>query len=51
MFAIIGNKDALLQDGVRNMRELELLEDREFGEVGNFPLYWNKNDTHFHERG
>ena len=50
MLALKGNKDALLQDGVRNMRELELLEDREFGEVGNFPLYWNKNDTHFHER-
>jgi twinkle protein len=50
MLALKGNKDALLHDGVRNMRELELLEDREFGEVGNFPLYWNKNDTHFHER-
>ena len=50
MLALKGNKDALLQDGVRNMRELELLEDREFGEVGNFPLWWNKNDTHFHER-
>lgn len=50
MLALKGNKDALLQDGVRNMRELELLEDREFGEVGNFPLYWNKNSTHFEER-
>lgn len=50
MLALKGNKDALLQDGVRNMRELELLEDREFGEVGNFPLYWNRNSTHFEER-
>lgn len=50
MLALKGNKDALLQDGVRNMRELELLEDREFGEVGNFPLYWNRNNTHFEER-
>ncbi|MNS81617.1 hypothetical protein D3C72_1153310 [compost metagenome] len=50
MLALKGNKDALLHDAIRNMRELELLEDREFGEVGNFPLWWNKNDTHFHER-
>lgn len=50
MLALKGNKDALLQDAVRNMRELELLEDREFGEVGNFPLYWNRNSTHFEER-
>lgn len=50
MFALKGNKDALLNDNVRNMRELEMLEDREFGEVGSFPLYWNKNSTHFEER-
>lgn len=49
MLALKGNKDALLNDHIRNIRELELLEDREFGEVGNFPLYWNRNTTHFEE--
>lgn len=49
MLALKGNKDAILNDHVRNIRELELLEDREFGEVGNFPLYWNRNTTHFEE--
>jgi len=49
MLALKGNKDAILNDHIRNIRELELLEDREFGEVGNFPLYWNRNTTHFEE--
>lgn len=51
MLALKGNKDSFLSDEIRNIRELELLEDREFGEVGNFPLYWNKHSTHFEELG
>jgi twinkle protein len=47
MLALEGNKDPELPGPIRNMRNLKLLEDREFGASGNFPLYWNENDGLF----
>jgi twinkle protein len=45
MIGIEGNKDDELPDEIRNIRHLKLLEDREFGETGTFPLYWSKETT------
>jgi len=50
MLALEGNKDPNLPEPVRNMRNLKLLEDREFGQSGNFPLYWNSHDGQFKQR-
>lgn len=50
MLALEGNKDPELPEEIRNMRNLKLLEDREFGGTGNFGLYWNNNTTMFVER-
>ncbi len=50
MIGLEGNKDDELPREVRNMRDLVILEDREFGETGRFPLYWNQNTTQFEER-
>lgn len=49
MLGIEGNKDEVLPEETRNIRDLVLLEDREFGEVGRFSTYWNKNTTKFTE--
>lgn len=49
MLGLEGNKDEALEDQVKNIRNLVLLEDREFGETGRFPIYWNKNTTLFSE--
>lgn len=49
MFGLEGNKDPALSEGERNMRKLVLLDDREFGEVGETHLFWNKNTTQFSE--
>lgn len=49
MLGLEGNKDPELDKMQRNMRNLRLLEDREFGGTGNFPLYWNENTTIFEE--
>ena len=50
MFGLEGNKDPNIEDSsVRNTRHLKLLEDREFGETGIFPLYWNSKTTKFTE--
>lgn len=49
MLGLEGNKDADLPDEVRNIRNLVLLEDREFGETGRFNLYWSKNTHKFSE--
>jgi len=45
MIGIEGNKDDELPDEIRNIRHLKLLEDREFGETGTFPLWWSKETT------
>jgi twinkle protein len=49
MFGLEGNKDPDLPEEQRNIRELVLLEDREFGETGRFPLFWDKNTGLFNE--
>lgn len=46
---IEGNKDEELPEEQRNMRDIVLLADREFGEVGRCRLYWNKNNGLFTE--
>ena len=51
MLGLEGNKDSELPPEVKNRRDLVLLEDREFGETGRFPLYWNPNNTFFVEAG
>lgn len=43
MLGLWGNKDPNLPEEVRNMRELIILEDREFGASGKVPLYWDSN--------
>ena len=49
MFGLEGNKDPDLSMEERNCRQLVLLEDREFGEVGPTPLYWNSVNGMFVE--
>ncbi len=49
MFGLEGNKDPELDPEERNMRKLVLLDDREFGEVGECLLYWDRNTTLFNE--
>lgn len=49
MIGIEGNKDPELSDEVRNLRQIKLLEDREFGETGTFQIYWNRETTLFSE--
>lgn len=49
MFGLEGNKDPELSPEERNMRHLILLDDREFGEVGDVQLYWDKTTTLFNE--
>jgi twinkle protein len=49
MIGLEGNKDPELTDEERNMRTLVLLDDREFGEVGEVGLYWDRNTTLFNE--
>ena len=49
MIGLEGNKDEALPEETRNIRNLVLLEDREFGETGRFPIYWNKFSTKFLE--
>jgi len=49
LFGIEGNKDPDLPEDDRNCRQIVLLEDREFGEVGPTNLYWNKRNGAFVE--
>lgn len=49
MFGIEGNKDPELPEEERNVRTLVLLDDREFGEVGRFGMYWDSKTTMFNE--
>ncbi len=51
MFGIEGNKDPELPEEERNVRILVLLDDREYGEAGKFPLYWSSKSTMFTEMG
>lgn len=49
MLGLEGNRDPNLSPEERNMRTLVLLEDREFGEVGRFKLYWDRSTGLFNE--
>jgi twinkle protein len=49
MLGLEGNKSPDLEVEERNMRQLVLLEDREFGQTGRFPLYWDVNTGLFNE--
>lgn len=49
MLGLEGNKDNDLDQNIKNMRDLVLLEDREYGETGRFHLYWNSETTMFVE--
>lgn len=49
MLGLEGNRDPNLSPEERNLRTLVLLEDREYGEVGRFRLYWNKENGLFCE--
>lgn len=47
MIGLEGNKDPELPEEVRNIRQLTILEDREFGNADSVSLYWNRNTTLF----
>lgn len=49
MLGLEGNRDPSLSAEERNIRTLILLEDREFGEVGRFRLFWDQKTGLFHE--
>lgn len=49
MLGLEGNRDPNLPPEQRNLRTLVLLEDREYGENGRFPLYWDKSTGLFNE--
>ncbi len=49
MLGLEGNRDPDLPKEERNMKTLVLLEDREFGNVGRFRLYWDEETTLFNE--
>lgn len=49
MLGLEGNRDPNLPAEQRNLRTLVLLEDREYGENGRFPLYWDKATGLFNE--
>lgn len=49
MLGLEGNRDPNLDPEERNMRTLVLLEDREYGEVGRFRLYWDNTTGLFNE--
>jgi len=49
MIGMQGNKDPDLDIDQRNMRELVLLEDREYGNVGKVQLFWDRHTGLFQE--
>ena len=49
MIALQGNKDPTLTEEERNMRDLIILDDREFGQVGGPKLYWDMKTQLFNE--
>lgn len=49
MIGLEGNKSPDLPISEKNMRNLVLLEDREFGQTGRFPIYWDVNTGLFNE--
>lgn len=49
MFGIEGDKSPELTEEQRNVRTLVLLDDREYGEVGRYQLYWERRTGLFRE--
>lgn len=49
MLGLEGNKDEELDEILRSTRNIKILEDRNFGESGSFPVFWNKATTRFTE--
>lgn len=49
MIGLEGNKDVNVPEEMQDIRNLKLLEDREFGETLVLPLHWNRNTTRFEE--
>lgn len=49
MLGLEGNKDPELDEKIRSMRWLTILEDREFGNAAKVPLFWNRNTTWYKE--
>ena len=49
MIGMQGNKDPDIEADQRNTRQLVLLEDREYGNVGTVNLWWNRNTGLFQE--
>jgi len=49
MIGLEGNKDPDLDPNIRNMRQIKVLEDREFGTSVKIPLYWNKDTGRYTE--
>jgi twinkle protein len=49
MLGLLGNKDPDLDDNIRNMREVRVLEDRQWGSSAKYQLFWNKNTGRFIE--
>jgi len=49
MLGIEGDRDPNLPAEQKNIRTLVLLEDREYGETGRFPLYWDSKTGLFNE--
>ena len=50
MFGLEGNKNPDLSIEERNCRDIVLLEDREYGQVGRVPLYWDNKTGAFNVR-
>tara|TARA_R110002020_G_scaffold287099_1_gene502557 strand:+ start:9966 stop:11636 length:1671 start_codon:yes stop_codon:yes gene_type:complete len=51
MLGLEGNKDPELSQAERNCRQIVLLEDREFGQVGKTNLFWDSKTGAFNEMG
>ena len=49
MLGLEGNKDPNLPEEQRNLRQLVMLEDRQYGSSGVVSLYWDKNTGLFNE--
>lgn len=49
IWGIEGNKDESLPEEQRNLRDIVLIDDREFGEVGRCRLYWQRINGLFTE--
>ena len=49
MLGLEGDKSPDLTTEEKNMRNVVLLEDREFGQTGHFPIYWDVKTSLFNE--